>query len=71
MAASSQDNDKIAPAPAPAPAPPPGESRKVSAGDEMNEDDKALAALGYAPVSVGLPARRFGFAMVDVVAREI
>lgn len=67
MAASSQNNDGIAPAPAP----PPGDSREASAGDEMNEDDKALAALGYAPVSVDLLMRRFEFAIVNVVAREI
>jgi hypothetical protein len=55
----------------PAPAPPPVDSREVSAGDEMDEDDKALAALGYAPVSLDLPTRRFQFAIVDAVAREI
>lgn len=69
MAASNQDNDRIAPAPAPAPSP--GDSRELPAGDEMNEDDKALAAMGYAPVSVDLPARHFQWAIVDVGAREI
>ena len=34
-----------------APAVPPGDGREISSGNEMDEADKALATLGYAPVS--------------------
>jgi hypothetical protein len=52
LVASSQD-DKIAPAA------PPFSRREISSGNEMSEANKALAALGYAAVSIDLPRKRF------------